>query len=313
MPLCSIVMPVYNGDAFLEAALKSIFSQTVTDFELIVIDDGSTDKTATILASYAADRRLKIITHSENKGIVAGLNGGITAATTNLIVRIDADDMMLPNRIEQQLTYMQANPSVGGAGSFYYVVDEFGEVRGAREVPLTTVEELNRYIDGGGNPIFPHPTMIIRKDIVQRLGGYRAEFQKCEDIDLFLRMIAAGHPVLIQPQYLTYFRTHGASTTAMSGRFQFELSEVLFTNFRRRRMGLPEIPAVEFKASLARLSALKKFYREVRYRSKVCLRRRDMAKLRNRRVAAFLLLMGAAACDLGATFGKLRRQLTRQV
>src|SRR4051794_26257587 len=98
--LCSIVMPVYNGGRFLEAALKSIFGQTEPNFELIVIDDGSTDDTAAILARYSRDPRLKIISQ-KHLGVGAARNAGLEAATTDLIVNLDSDDIMASNRIER--------------------------------------------------------------------------------------------------------------------------------------------------------------------------------------------------------------------
>jgi glycosyltransferase involved in cell wall biosynthesis len=311
LPLCSIVMPVFNGQRFLEAALSSVFAQSVSNFELLVIDDGSVDATPEILARFAGDARLKIITR-EHLGIVAALNTGLQSASTDLIVRIDADDLMAPNRLERQLAYMEANPTLGGAGSFYIIIDEFGEIRGQHEASLISVDELNRYIDAGGNPIFPHPAMIFRKSVALSLGGYREEYRKCEDVDLFLRMIQAGYFVLIQPEFLTYFRVHCFSETATSTRIQFDLNELLFYNFRRQRLGLPEVSMEQYKADLAGLSVTKKFVRTAKLQSKVILRRRDMAMLRGKRVTASLLLVGAAVCDPGATLGKIKRQIARQ-
>jgi glycosyltransferase involved in cell wall biosynthesis len=309
--LCSIVMPVYNGGRFLEAALDSIFAQTCQQFELLVIDDGSTDLTPTILARYASDARVKVLTQP-HLGIVAALNTGLHEATTDLIVRLDADDLMAPTRLERQLQYMDAHPSLGGAGSYYYIIDEFGEQKGTQEFPVTTVEKLNRYIENGGNPIFPHPAMILRKSIVLALGGYREEFRKTEDVDLFLRMITAGHIILMQPEYLTYFRYHSASTTAMNSRQQFELNEILFTNFRRRRSGLPDLSSAAFKAEIARLSPLKRFAREARYISRACLHRRDLANLQDKKLTAMMLLASAAICDPRATVNKIKRLIHKR-
>jgi glycosyltransferase involved in cell wall biosynthesis len=305
-PVCSIVMPVFNGERFLEAALESVFRQSVANFELLVVDDGSVDSTPEILARYAIDPRLKVLKRP-HFGIVAALNIGLDAASTDLIVRLDADDVMAANRLERQLAYMEANPRLGAAGSFYMIIDEFGTVCGAHESPLTNIEVLNRYIDGGGNPIFPHPTMIFRKSIALSVGGYREEFRKCEDVDLFLRMIEAGHFVLMQPEYLTFFRYHSSSETATSGRAQFDLNELLFSNFRRRRSGLRTISLDEFRANLVRLSLIRKLLRESRFLSRVLLRRRDVARLHKKPVAAVVFLAGAVAFDPGAALKKLKR------
>jgi glycosyltransferase involved in cell wall biosynthesis len=309
VPLCSIVMPVRNGERFLEAALQSVLSQSVPDFELIVVDNASVDATPKILTQYAHDPRVKVVTHPFNKGIAASRNAGLNLASTDLIVNLDADDLMAPERLERQLAYMEANPAIAGAGTFYYIIDEYGEVRGKQKSSLTSLEQLNRYIDGGGNPIFPNPAMIFRKSAAISVGGYREEYEKCEDVDLFLRMILGGHVILVRPEYLTYYRYHSVSTTARNGRRQFELNEILFSNFRRQRAGLAEISASEFREKIARLSLPKKLGREAKILSRSLLRRRDMAKLRNKRVSAALLLLGAAACDPGSTVMKMRRQL----
>jgi glycosyltransferase involved in cell wall biosynthesis len=313
IPLCSIVMPVRNGDRFLEASLQSVLSQSVTDFELIVIDNASVDATPKILTQYTYDARIKVMTHPFNKGIVASRNAGLNLASTDLIVNLDADDLMAPHRLERQLAYMEANPAIAGAGTFYYIIDEYGEVRGKKKSPLTSLTQLNRYIEGGGNPIFPNPAVIFRKSAAISVGGYREEYEKCEDVDLFLRMILAGHIILVQPEYLTYYRYHSSSTTARNGREQFELNEILFTNFRRQRAGLAEIPASEFRERIARLSLLKRLAREAKFFSRSLLRRRDMARLRNKRVYAALLLAGAAVCDPGTTIMKMRRQLAQRI
>jgi glycosyltransferase involved in cell wall biosynthesis len=305
MPACSIVMPVFNGEQFLEAALKSIFVQSVANFEVLVVDDGSIDDTAQILARMA-DPRLKVLKRP-HLGIVAALNAGVEAALTDLIVRLDADDLMAANRLERQLAYMDANPTLGGAGSFFTIIDEFGEVHGTHESPLTHLEALDRYLDGGGNPIFPHPSMIFRKSMSLSVGGYREEFRKAEDVDLFLRMIEAGHYILMQPEYLTFVRYHGSSIVATSEREQFDLNELLFSNFHRRRSSLPQISLDEFRMSLSRLSLIRRLLRELRFLSRVLLRRRDIAKLREKPIAAVAWLIGAVACNPTAALGKLRR------
>jgi hypothetical protein len=233
----------------------------------------------------------------------------VDAASTDLIVRLDADDLMAPNRLERQLAYFEANSTLGGAGHFYTIIDEFGVVRGSHESPLTNIDALYRYLDGDGLPIFPHPSMIFRKSMVLSVGGYREEFRKCEDVDLFLRMIEAGHLVLMQPEYLTFIRLHVSSVVATSQREQFDLNELILSNFHRLRSGLPEISVNEFRTSLGQLSLVRRLRRESRFQSRVLLRRRDMARLREKRVAAAAFFVGTVASDPGAALRKLRRSV----
>jgi glycosyltransferase involved in cell wall biosynthesis len=282
----------------------------MTDFEVLAVDDGSTDATSQILRRYAdVDTRLRILTLAHH-GRVTALNAGIMAAKTDFIVRIDADDLMAPNRLERQLAYMDANPRLGGAGSYYFIIDEHGKVQGSQEAPTTSLARLNHFIDNGGDPIFPHPTMIFRTSVVVALGNYREEFPDAEDVDLFIRLIEAGYPVLTQPEYLTYFRYHSSSVSARTARAQFESNEYIYGNFWRRRSGGNGITLDQYNSDLAHMSLPRKLAREGRYLARVLLRRRDMAKLKRQHVTATLFLVGAAVCNPGATFRKIRRYLT---
>ena len=307
-PHCSVVMPVYNGSRFLEAALQSILDQTEPNFELIAIDDGSTDDTPSILARYSADPRLKIIRQAHS-GLAASRNAGLKAATSDLIMNLDSDDIMASNRIERQLTFMRENPAIAGAGSFYTIINEQGDDRGTVEAPWTTIDKLNLYLDYGGNPIYPNPTMIFRKSGALSVGGYREEYDRCEDVDLFLRMLLARQYLLIQPEYLTFFRYHSSSSTATSGRRNFELGEILFFNFRRQRAGLPPISMHDYKEKITHLSFLSKLCRESRYLSRYFLAGHGAALVRNEKMLAKLLLAGAAVCDPTATINKARRDI----
>lgn len=301
----SIVIPVYNGARYLCATLNSIKEQTFTDFETILVDDGSTDTTAEILRRYDT---VRVLTTS-HRGIVAALNAGIAAATSDLIVRIDADDLMAPSRLERQFAYIAAHPELGGAGSYYRIIDENGTVRGSKEPTLRSLSELNDYIVNGGNPIFPHPTMIFRKSVVLSVGGYREEFRKSEDVDLFIRMIQAGQPILIQPEYLTYFRYHTTSETANSLRTQYHLNQLIFGNFRRRLAGTEEISLDEYYKSVMELSPTAKLALEAKILSSLLLRRRDMSLLSGHHVTGNALLVAAAILNPNATALKLKRMI----
>lgn len=307
-PALSVVIPVYNGERYLSATLDSVLAQGFSDFELIVIDDGSTDSTPDILLAYSGDPRVRSLTLN-HVGVAAALKLGVAAANSDLIVRIDSDDLMEPQRLQRQLTYMAHNPEIGGAGSYYLIIDEAGELRGSHESPWLTPEDLQRYLQQGGRPIFPAPTMIFRRSLALAVGSYREEFKNCEDVDLFLRMIEAGYPILIQPEYLTRFRYHPNSESGRNTREQFHYNEIIFGNYRRRQAGMAEVTIDRYTAHLATLSRYRKFCMEARILSAVLLRRREMAKLAGRRMASMLLLVGAAVLDLGRTYNKARRRV----
>ena len=124
-PKISVILPTYNREAMLPNALDSILNQTFPDFELIVINDGSIDNTQKILEKYAAkDKRIKIINHEKNKGIVCGLNEGLEQAKGEYIARMDDDDISYPKRFEIQLAYMQEHPDVAIVGTWVSTSDD---------------------------------------------------------------------------------------------------------------------------------------------------------------------------------------------
>jgi glycosyltransferase involved in cell wall biosynthesis len=184
-PAISVVMSVYNGEAFLAKSVESILNQTFGDFEFIIINDGSTDKTAEILSEYVKrDQRVRVFPQ-QNRGRAESLNRGIQLAKADLIARMDADDVSLPNRFIEQLKFMNAHPEVGLLGAAIEWVTPEG--------PRLLVEHLP--IEDGAlratmlrsNP-FRHPTIMMRKDIVLSLGGYRKVLLDADDYDLWLRM-----------------------------------------------------------------------------------------------------------------------------
>ena len=209
-PLVSVVLPVRNGEPWLAEALGSVAAQTLRDWELIAVDDGSQDGTPGVLADHAArDRRIRII-RQDALGLVAALNRGIAEAASPYIARLDADDRALPDRLERQVAAMQARPEVGLLGSWAQEIDGTGRRRGVLRPPADSAE-LGRLLMRG-NP-FVHSSVMLRTELVRRLGGFRAAFQAAEDYDLWLRLAEAA-TVANLPQVLVEYRVHGGNVTA---------------------------------------------------------------------------------------------------
>jgi glycosyltransferase involved in cell wall biosynthesis len=185
IPAISVVMSVFNGQAFLSEAVESILNQTFRDFEFIIIDDGSTDKTSEILSAYASrDPRIRILRH-ENKGRAASLNIGIAHAKSNYIARMDADDIALPHRFQQQIDFLEQHPEVGLLGGAVELIDKSGQVIGTVQSALQDSEIKSIMLHG--NPMW-HPAVVMRKSVVLAAGGYRKPLVDADDYDLFLRM-----------------------------------------------------------------------------------------------------------------------------
>ncbi len=203
-------MPVRNGARWLGEAVESVVAQTLPDWELIAVDDGSTDDTPRILAEWERrDRRIRAV-RQDALGLVAALNRGLADAHAPLLARLDADDRALPQRLERQLRHLDAHPDIGLLGSWAQEIDERGARRGDLK-PATEPEALARILMQG-NP-FVHSSVMFRTDVVRRLGGFRPAFRAAEDYDLWLR-IAETAKLANLPEPLVEYRWHSGNVTS---------------------------------------------------------------------------------------------------
>lgn len=182
-PFISVVMPVYNGEKYLCEAIDSILNQTFKDFEFIILNDGSTDKTEEIILSYE-DPRIKYVKNEVNLQIVKTLNKGIALAKGKYIARMDADDISLPQRFEKQLHFMESNPDVGVCGTW---LKTFGEIEETWHMPTKHDEILVTLLF---ESCIMHPTVFLRKSTLpQQYDIYDECFNTAEDYELWTRLI----------------------------------------------------------------------------------------------------------------------------
>lgn len=187
-PGISVVMSVHNGQRHLDAAVRSILDQTLGNFELIIIDDGSTDQTPQRLADMqSADPRVRVVRH-ENRGLTASLNAGLALAQGRFIARQDADDVSLPHRFARQVEFLDTHPSVAAVGSSADVVDGAGVRVGALTAAVGPEAVRHGLLTLRTTPV--HGSIMMRRDVVQALGGYRDAFRAGQDYDLWLRLSA---------------------------------------------------------------------------------------------------------------------------
>ena len=205
----SVVMPVRDGQAFVDDAVRSIRTQSHRDIEFIVVDDGSCDGTRGILDRHAADDpRIRIIAQPA-LGIVAALNHGIEAASGSLIARMDADDIAKPERLARQVEALSRHPRAALVGSGYEVIDGAGRVLRLASVPTSPGEIRAALVHGN---CIAHPTVLMRRDAVLAVGGYRRAFLQCEDYDLWLRL-SERYDLLNIDEPLLQYREHSAQLT----------------------------------------------------------------------------------------------------
>jgi glycosyltransferase involved in cell wall biosynthesis len=210
MPFCvSVIMPVRDGGRWIGEAIASLAAQSLADFELLVIDDGSKDDTGRIVAAAAqGDTRIRLITQAPS-GMVAALNRGLDAARAELIARLDADDRAYPVRLERQVAFLKAHPAIGLVGSWADVIDANGTIIGRRQ-PETQPAALARILERH-NPLL-HSSMMWRTGLIAAVGHYRAAIAAAEDYDLWLRM-AEHTQVANIPETLVQYRTHSGAVT----------------------------------------------------------------------------------------------------
>ena len=177
MPLVSVVMPVFNREKFLAEAIESILSQTVTDFELIIVDDGSTDGSAEIIRAYAErDSRIRFIQLSENTGNASARNAGIAVACGDYIAGMDSDDISLPERLQQQVEFLESHPEIDAVGVGTRIVNE--DLTPRLTYPLMECHALivlGMLISG---PAIVRPSLMLRRETLIISGGYNPGFKK---------------------------------------------------------------------------------------------------------------------------------------
>lgn len=182
-------MSVYNGLPYLSEAIESILAQTYCDFEFLIVNDASTDSSSDVLARYAEqDSRIRILTNERNGGLGFSLARGLKAASTVWVARMDADDIALPNRLEQQMAYLHKNPKTDILGTWANDIDAEGNILQQRRVP-TKHDDIYRYI--WTNP-FIHSTVVFRREAILRVGSYPPVRSGPEDYDLWFRCAAEG-------------------------------------------------------------------------------------------------------------------------
>jgi glycosyltransferase involved in cell wall biosynthesis len=179
----SVIIPCYNAEKYIAESIKSVLTQNYTHFELVVIDDGSTDHSSKLITAFK-DKRIIYSRNHQNKGFTYTLNKAIKLAKGKYIARLDADDVMLPNRLALQVDFLEKNSDYGMVGGYHYEIDTYGMPIQKIE-PYQNNEELKLNLLFS-NP-FAHPVITMRSDVVKAL-NYNGNFKYCEDYDLWFRI-----------------------------------------------------------------------------------------------------------------------------
>lgn len=217
MPEISVIMPVYNAEKYLAEAVDSILCQTYTDWELIIIDDGSTDESDTIIRSYS-DSRIRYYRNDGNQGLITTLNKGISLCSGKYIARMDADDISMPERFQLQKDFLDSHPDCALCGSDAEVINEYESITG-KILNLRSDDYLQ--VNLLFSVPFVHPSVMLRAEILKE-NLFDERYKHAEDYELWCR-IADQYRLANLPSYLLKYRWHTTNVSVLNSQTQKKL------------------------------------------------------------------------------------------
>lgn len=221
-PLVSVILPAYNGLPYLEKAIHSVLKQTFTRFELLILDDASTDNSWELIKKYATkDKRIRIFRNKKNLGIGKALNLLIEKTSAQFLARMDADDVMSEKRLEKQINYLRKHPEIVVLGSFMKEIDKKGKVIGKRMMPVghNDIYQMMYYATGIQNP-----TVIFNRKLIPQNFSWYQEAGLIEDLDMFFRLFKYGRFANL-PEFLMFYRIHGENLSLKKVKKTFKAAQ----------------------------------------------------------------------------------------
>ena len=183
IPTINAILSVYNGENYIEESIASILNQTFQDYELIIVNDGSTDGTTHILDKYRKENKIRILSNPSNIGLTRSSNKALSIAKGRYVARMDADDISEPTRLSQQIQFMERNARITVLGTAFQILQE-GRNGNVITMPATN-KSIRRYLPF--RFCFCHPSVMFRKKAIDNIGGYKAS-GSCQDLELWLRL-----------------------------------------------------------------------------------------------------------------------------
>lgn len=307
MPRVDIALPAYNAERFIQQTLDSISQQTYKNFKCFIVNDGSTDQTLKIITEHASSDDRFIVINRENRGMAACLNEINSLSQADYIARIDADDIMYPNRIETQLAYIEKHPETDVLASVGLYINDNGSTIGKIYSDFTEPRIIDEYYKNGNLVGLLHPSVMYNRKHVIDVGGYRGKFWPSDDVDLWARLYEEGRIIRVLNKPLLKYRIHSESAIAssfMQNRKQFRWAR---ESFLARKEGIAEPNFADFSE---------------KYKLSLNSKRKDIAKFKYRNAGFYLAsrglgkkmvglkyLFGAFFFDPVYTLKKIRKQI----
>jgi glycosyltransferase involved in cell wall biosynthesis len=274
--MISVIMAAYNAEKYLREAVDSVIAQTYPHWELIVVDDGSTDNTLKILQDYAAkDSRIRVL-QADHGGASHARNVAIQAAQYPWIAVLDADDVCLPNRLQRQIEMAESDPEVVVWGTDGYHINSQGEVLSSFRVGPTTKEKCHEMREAGKIVQCIHPTAMLRRDRVLEIGGYVQAVAPAEDVDIFDRLMQFG-PLVTIPEPLVKYRIHGTSLSMTKHTIADYMVRYVEARMAHRKATGQELTLEQFATMDKARPWLQRLFHNIYVTSKFYYRRGGMA------------------------------------
>lgn len=223
-PLVSVIIPVYNGERYLATTLQSVLAQDYRPFEVLVIDDGSEDRSAEIVRGFPEVRYF----HQRNQGAAVARNAGLENARGELVAFLDADDTWMPAKLSLQVRHLLDHPELGFVLTRQRIVLDPGVERPSWLKPELLADDSIGYVPS---------TLLARRSVFTRIGGFDPRLVPAEDAEWFFRAKDAGIPMAVVPEVLLHKRVHGANLSHGTAINQPRLLQALRASIERQRKG----------------------------------------------------------------------------
>lgn len=268
-PLVSVVLASFNeSPEIISASIDSILKQTYKDFELLILDDSTKEGTKAAVDLFKADSRVKVFRGMERRGFVHSLNDGLKVAQGKYIARMDGDDIALPERLEKEISFLEAHSEIYVVGGQINLIDGAGKVISSRPYPLGGWRLW--LFSAIRNPL-AHPTVVLRRELVEKGFYYDETLKMSEDLDLWLRILNAGYQIANIPDTVLNYRVDNDFIKKRSSRLQKAyMAGVRKKNFDRKRFFYSSLSCVSgqiFKNTPAGI--IRKIYQRENTRSEM--------------------------------------------
>lgn len=266
----TVLMTVYNTEKFVEKAIESVLKQTYTNFDFLIVEDCSQDKSKEIIQKYEkSDSRINVIYLDKNIGTIGASNLGLSNIETKWVARLDADDVMYPERLETQISFLKAHPDYCLTASWIDYINDKDEIIGNSHSELTDWQKVKESMQKNQPVGFCHSSVMFEKEYITKIGGYRV--WPAEDIDLWNRVIESDKKIIVLPQTLTAYRISSSSITIKKTLESYRKYRYVKHCMILRRSGKEEISWEEFqkikRSPYKKINMLRKDYAQY-YRKK---------------------------------------------